>query len=150
VKSHTPLQIRNANIARKRLANLTAEHRKRTLKYPPIKDDRLVKPPVGSYIYFATDWLQSGDFKHLSFKERSDRVNIEWENLPEQEKQVSIHMIRQFLSGDLGTNICNSDTRKKQLKTRNDMPRNTVKYTANSPPLCQRLNQRLPAQLRFC
>ncbi|OKL58913.1 hypothetical protein UA08_05474 [Talaromyces atroroseus] len=87
VNSHTPLQIKTANRARRRLAFLTAEHRKNTLKYPAIKDDRLVKMPTSSYIFFSRERMQSGDLDHLSTQEKRERVHTEWAAASEQEKQ---------------------------------------------------------------
>lgn len=96
VKSFTPLQIKTANHARKRLAAITTEHRKHALKYPQIKDERLVKQPTNSFILFTIDRNKSGEFDNLSFKEKSDHLNHEWANLPEEEKEVSTHIFMKF------------------------------------------------------
>lgn len=81
VQSHTPLQIKAANIARRHLAKL--------LNKPCrlIKDERLVKRPGTAYIQFAKERNQSGDFKHMPVPQISLRIRDEWNNLTESEKE---------------------------------------------------------------
>jgi hypothetical protein len=87
VKSHTPLQIREANLARKRLAKFT-EQRKNPIKLPPIRDDRQVKLPPTSFCLYLSERYESGDLKHMSIGDATARVAQEWKGLTDSEKEV--------------------------------------------------------------
>ncbi|KAK6828707.1 hypothetical protein RU639_003759 [Aspergillus parasiticus] len=81
IKSHTPLQIKEANLARSRLTKLTNK------RYPPLRDDRLVKRPSSSYVFFFIERTGQGDFKHMAAKDIATRVAEEWKGLTESEKE---------------------------------------------------------------
>ncbi|KAB8222273.1 hypothetical protein BDV33DRAFT_168832 [Aspergillus novoparasiticus] len=81
IKSHTPLQIKEANLARNRLTKLTNK------RYPPLRDDRLVKRPSSSYVFFFIERTGQGDFKHMAAKDIATRVAEEWKGLTESEKE---------------------------------------------------------------
>ncbi|GAB1196282.1 hypothetical protein APSETT444_005551 [Aspergillus pseudonomiae] len=81
IKSHTPLQIKEANLARNRLTKLTKK------KYPLLRDDRLVKRPSSSYVFFYLERTGQGDFKHMTVKDIGARVAEEWKGLTESEKE---------------------------------------------------------------
>ncbi|KAI1925368.1 hypothetical protein LOZ65_002905 [Ophidiomyces ophidiicola] len=86
VKSHTALQIKEANTARRRLRRLT----KRSVR--EISDSRQVKRPKTSYIIFAQEKLQSGEFDHLELTKKMVHIGQTWRNLSsaEQEKYVNL------------------------------------------------------------
>ncbi|OGM44068.1 HMG box protein [Aspergillus bombycis] len=84
IKSHTPLQIKEANLARSRLTRLTKK------KYPLLRDDRLVKRPSSSYVFFYLERTGQGDFKHMAVKDIGVRVAEEWKGLTESEKEVHL------------------------------------------------------------
>ncbi|KAF2472001.1 uncharacterized protein BDR25DRAFT_221485 [Lindgomyces ingoldianus] len=90
VLSHTPEQIRIANLARlnlRRRVPTTAGKR----KYPPhtskIKDDRQVKRPSSAYLRFATERNTSGDMKSIAKSEVMKLIGNEWNALSASEKQ---------------------------------------------------------------
>lgn len=89
VKSYTPLQIKEANLARKRLSKLTAKNVR------PIIDDRLVKLPKTSYVIFFTERMGQGDFKHMALKDIVSKVAEEWKGLtgPEKEKYQNLQTV---------------------------------------------------------
>ncbi|CRG85157.1 HMG box protein [Talaromyces islandicus] len=86
VNSHTPLQIKNANTARRRLALLTAD-RANPIKLSQIKDERQVKHPRTPFIIFYKERISSGDLKHLSLMEMSAQARSEYNELSESEKE---------------------------------------------------------------
>ncbi|KAE8372917.1 hypothetical protein BDV26DRAFT_273128 [Aspergillus bertholletiae] len=81
IKSYTPLQVKDANLARVKLTRLTKK------KYPPLRDDRLVKRASSSYVIFYLERTGQGDFKHMAVKDISARVAEEWKGLTESEKE---------------------------------------------------------------
>jgi hypothetical protein len=87
VKSRTPLQIRQANIARKRLAKLT-ENNKYPIKLKPIRDDRQVKLPSSSFRLYLSERYESGDLKHMAIGDAAARIAQEWKGLTDREKEV--------------------------------------------------------------
>ncbi|KAF9887514.1 hypothetical protein FE257_010092 [Aspergillus nanangensis] len=80
IKSHTPLQIKDANLARRRLANL------KNTSVPQLRDERLVKRPRSAYVLFYTERTDGGDFKHMVVKDIAARVAEEWRGLTDAEK----------------------------------------------------------------
>ncbi|KAL1961622.1 hypothetical protein VTN77DRAFT_1372 [Rasamsonia byssochlamydoides] len=86
VKSYTPLQIRQANFARRKLAKLTESY-KYHIKMNPIKDDRQVKMPKTPYNSYCKERFQSGDLKHMSITDAARRITEEWKGMTEQEKE---------------------------------------------------------------
>ncbi|KAH8693237.1 hypothetical protein BGW36DRAFT_36740 [Talaromyces proteolyticus] len=94
VNSHTPLQIKEANYARKRLLALT-EDRRYPVKLHQIKDERQVKRPLNTFILFSTERGESGDLKHMSIQEKGRHVKAEFENMSEEEKQKFVTRAQQ-------------------------------------------------------
>jgi hypothetical protein len=88
VESHTPEQISFANNARRSLRRKLGDKVKGTSKYKPIKDERLVKRPVTSYLQFSINRQASGDFRNIPVSERSKLISKEWKALSEGEKKV--------------------------------------------------------------
>ncbi|KAI9928758.1 hypothetical protein ASPWEDRAFT_65783 [Aspergillus wentii DTO 134E9] len=81
IKSHTPLQIKEANHARERLEKITGKYMR------PLKDDRLVKRPLTAYIAFYTDRVSGGDFKHLKPEDITSHIAREWRAMTDTEKE---------------------------------------------------------------
>ena len=84
VKSHTPSQIRDANIARRSLARILNK------PYRPIKDERLVKRPITAYLLYCKERNATGDFKHMAVSDATARTTEEWKGMTESEKSVSV------------------------------------------------------------
>ncbi|CAI7666871.1 hypothetical protein PCG10_001916 [Penicillium crustosum] len=80
VKSHTPLQIKDANTARLTLSRIG----KKT--YPAIKDDRLPKIPQSAYIIFVTKRMETLNYEGKSVTEAIKVISAEWTELPQSEK----------------------------------------------------------------
>ncbi|KAJ5489344.1 hypothetical protein N7539_004234 [Penicillium diatomitis] len=78
---YTPIQIKQANTARKHLRRLGHK------KYYGIHDERLVKAPLSPYLWFMKERHESGDFKHLAVKDASLRLSGEWKDLTDAEKK---------------------------------------------------------------
>ncbi|KIX04261.1 uncharacterized protein Z518_07815 [Rhinocladiella mackenziei CBS 650.93] len=87
VQSYTPLEIKNANTARRQLQRKAKADGKKTT-YSGIKDDRTVKLPVTAYAYFFQNRHASGDFKGVSIGEIGKLVGQEWKSLSSSEKQI--------------------------------------------------------------
>lgn len=85
VKSYTPLQIRQANLARKKLAKLT-EKRRHQITLKQIHDDRQVKAPRNSFSLYATERYGSSGAK--DFTSVITQCAEEWKNLPDSQKEV--------------------------------------------------------------
>ncbi|KAL4779522.1 hypothetical protein BJX76DRAFT_340525 [Aspergillus varians] len=78
VQSHTPLQILEANKARRRLAKINNK------KVMLIRDDRLVKRPVSPWILF---FQERRDKNTATVSDMTQNVSAEWKSLPEAEKE---------------------------------------------------------------
>ncbi|KAJ5160432.1 uncharacterized protein N7482_007436 [Penicillium canariense] len=81
LKQYTPLQIKEANTARKALRRLGQT------KFRTIQDDRLVKRPMTTFFYFLSERHGSGDFKHMAVKDVALRTADEWKSMTDSEKQ---------------------------------------------------------------
>ncbi|KAL2400055.1 hypothetical protein ABEF93_004886 [Exophiala dermatitidis] len=86
VQGFTPLQIKQANNARRQLAKKAKEAGKKT-KFQRLKDDRTVKAPRNAYSFFFTERHRSGDLKGLSVGESGKLIGREWKNLSPAEKK---------------------------------------------------------------
>ncbi|EFR03664.1 HMG box protein [Nannizzia gypsea CBS 118893] len=84
IESHTPLEIRNANAARRKLRRILP---KKSRTYGAIKDDRQVKAPRNAYLLYSLDKHNSGEFNHLPAKERIAETARSWKNASESEKE---------------------------------------------------------------
>jgi len=62
---------------------------KHTNKYPPLKDDRLVKRPMTQYGQFTKDRHASGDFARMTIAESAKLIAKEWKALSDTDKKVS-------------------------------------------------------------
>lgn len=83
IRSHTPLEIRQANVARRHLFRVFNK-----TKYTQIRDDRLIKKPTTAYMAFTTERLSSSEFKHKNGKESLVAIANEWKDVSESDKQV--------------------------------------------------------------
>ncbi|KAJ5832429.1 hypothetical protein N7474_000740 [Penicillium riverlandense] len=81
LKQHTPLQIKEANLARRRLSTLVKKN------YRQIRDDRLVKKRSSAFMFYVQERYASGDFRHMKVTDATSRVAQEWKGLTESEKQ---------------------------------------------------------------
>lgn len=85
VISHSPKQIRDANNARRQLA----QKKKKGSKSPsPIRDERVVRQPESSYLFFYNSRWKTGDFKGIPVREAAKLASQEWKALSAAEKQV--------------------------------------------------------------
>ncbi|CAD0097631.1 unnamed protein product [Aureobasidium mustum] len=82
---HTPAQIFEANAARARLRRLLVDSK---LKYSAIKDERLVKRPLSSYLQYHTERLASGDFRGVSTPVASKDIAREFKALSASERKT--------------------------------------------------------------
>ncbi|CAG8886293.1 unnamed protein product [Penicillium egyptiacum] len=80
LKSHTPLQIRDANTARLTLSRLSDKN------YSSLQDDRLVKLPRSAYVLYVKDRIDSHDYQGKPGKESFSEIAREWDALPQSEK----------------------------------------------------------------
>jgi hypothetical protein len=81
VKSHTPLQIKEANTARQTLSHLVKKN------YSPIKDDRLPAKSRSAYVLFVADRLNSGMYQGVHGRDSFKAIGEEWKALPQSEKE---------------------------------------------------------------
>ncbi|KAJ5370358.1 uncharacterized protein N7496_006450 [Penicillium cataractarum] len=81
IQLYTPLQVKQANTARKHLRRLGHA------KYFSLQDERLVKFPTTAYLWFMKERHERGDLKHLPVGESATRLAGEWKNMTDSEKQ---------------------------------------------------------------
>jgi hypothetical protein len=85
------MEIKQANSARRKLTRQakadTGSTRGKKI-YRLIKDERLVREPTTSYIYFNKARSDSGDLDGLPLTERAKLVAQEWKKLSASERKV--------------------------------------------------------------
>ncbi|GIJ84019.1 hypothetical protein Asppvi_002852 [Aspergillus pseudoviridinutans] len=81
IQQHTPLQIREANAARRRLNKI------KNTSLRLLRDDRQVKRPRTAYLLYMLDRTAEGDFKYMKAKDIAVRVTEEWKGLTSTEKE---------------------------------------------------------------
>ncbi|PKX94366.1 HMG-box domain-containing protein [Aspergillus novofumigatus IBT 16806] len=81
IQQHTPLQIREANAARRRLNKI------KNTSLRLLHDDRQVKRPRTAYLLYMLDRTAEGDFKYMKAKDIAVRVTEEWKGLTSTEKE---------------------------------------------------------------
>ncbi|PLB43936.1 hypothetical protein P170DRAFT_514233 [Aspergillus steynii IBT 23096] len=86
VKSHSPVEIRNANRARRTLTRLLANGR-RTSRFNLLEDDRLVKRPKTPFVFYYQERTGAGDFKHMQLPDMMRLIREEYNGLTPSEKQ---------------------------------------------------------------
>ncbi|OJJ73962.1 hypothetical protein ASPBRDRAFT_29120 [Aspergillus brasiliensis CBS 101740] len=84
--SHSPLEIKQANDARRRLAQIQNK------KFFPLHDPRLVKRSKIAYLFYAEERHQAGDLKHMPIPERGVRIAEEWRGMTTAEKQKYVRL----------------------------------------------------------
>ncbi|KAH0436966.1 hmg box [Colletotrichum camelliae] len=86
VESHTPLEIYNANVARRRLRALKPQKEgKRQNKPKSIVDERLPKSPISSFMYYVKARWAQGDLPE-GVGPATKAIGEGWTNLTEAEK----------------------------------------------------------------
>lgn len=83
VESYTPMQIREANNARRQLKAKLVNYNK-----GQIQDDRAVATPASAYIIFFKERYATGEFKNMSTTEAAKLVGAEWKALSASSKEV--------------------------------------------------------------
>ena len=81
IESHTPLEIRQANLARRHLTRLGVKTR-------DLKDDRQVTGSRSAYIYFFLSRSKSGDFRGMTRPVAASLIGREWKALTDEQKKV--------------------------------------------------------------
>ncbi|GIK02775.1 hypothetical protein Aspvir_006836 [Aspergillus viridinutans] len=81
IQQHTPLQIKEANAARRRLNNI------KNTSLRLLRDPRQVKRPRTAYLLYMLDRTAEGDFKYMKAKDIALRVTEEWKGLTSTEKE---------------------------------------------------------------
>ncbi|KAJ5946601.1 hypothetical protein N7454_003440 [Penicillium verhagenii] len=81
VKSYTPLQIKEANLARRTLTKLTGK------SFRSIEDDRLVKRPRSAFLWYINERKASGDLKYMDPQDLARRAAEEWNAMTESDKE---------------------------------------------------------------
>ncbi|KAF7117549.1 hypothetical protein CNMCM5793_006601 [Aspergillus hiratsukae] len=89
IKEHTPLQIREANAARRRLNKI------KDTSLRLLRDDRQVKRPRTAYLLYMLDRTGEGDFKYMKAKDIALRVTEEWKGLTSTEKEKYLRQAEQ-------------------------------------------------------
>lgn len=84
LESYTPSQIRDANLARKKLRAMVANGS----RWRSIKDERLVKTPSSPFVFYYAERHNSGDFRGTPVLQSSKEAGAEYKALPDSEKQV--------------------------------------------------------------
>ena len=87
VQSHSPLNIKAANNARRQMTKKAKANGKKK-HYKPIRDDRIVSRPMNAYSYFFKERNDSGDFNGMAVAERGKLVGQEWKKLSAAGKKV--------------------------------------------------------------
>lgn len=145
LKEYTPLQIKQANSARKHLRRLGHS------KFYGIQDERLVKAPLNTYMFFLKERHDSSDFKHLPVKDAALRIAEEWKSLTDSEKQVSCPLFLQTRSMIVGRTCAdhnNSPTSRRQSVTKSAIARNTGRRMARTH-LCRSQRHHLPRRVAY-
>ncbi|EXJ68053.1 uncharacterized protein A1O5_08668 [Cladophialophora psammophila CBS 110553] len=87
VQSHSPLEIKLANNARRQLTKKARAAGKKK-QYKPIQDDRTVHRPRNAYAYFFKERNDSGDLTSMTVGERGKLIGQEWKSLSTSERKI--------------------------------------------------------------
>lgn len=85
MNSHTPLQIKAANEARKKLRRKFKDKKR---QFPIIQDSRQVKRAKTAFMIFVEQLNSSGEFENLKVTERGAEAGQRWKGLTQGEKEV--------------------------------------------------------------
>ncbi|KAJ5135836.1 transcriptional regulator family: HMG, partial [Penicillium bovifimosum] len=80
LRSYTPLQIKEANAARRTLSRLVKKD------YRPLKDDRLVRHPASAYSYYLKEFLSASEHQGKPVNETFKDAAKAWNALTQSEK----------------------------------------------------------------
>lgn len=130
VKSHTPLQIKEANSARKALS------RDGKKKLPQIKDDRQVKRPTVAFLQFTKERGSRGDFKSMA--EIQAEAGKEWKQMSESEKEVSSRSPAFFKARQVTNIVKHSPISRRPLRIVSDTTASTFKSMDSRPAAAHR------------
>lgn len=129
--SHSPLEIKQANDARRRLAQIQNK------KFFPLHDPRLVKRSKIAYLFYAEERHQAGDLKYMPIPERGVRIAEEWRGMTAAEKQVcTMRLSRTVVRRNANAASRNTCDFKKLMP--NGTPGNTRSSMARIPPMWER------------
>lgn len=137
VKSHTPLQIRDANSARLTLSRLGDKN------YPPIKDERMPKIPKSAYILYLTERIDAHGYRGKPGTETFTAIAHEWNDLPQSEKDVRT-LGRIDIYRIAGTDYESSATTNCKLKIAIGMRKSTRRCTEPQHASSLGINHRNP------
>ncbi|KAJ5562040.1 transcriptional regulator family: HMG [Penicillium sp. DV-2018c] len=84
LQAYTPLQIKEANAARRTLSRLVKKD------YRPLKDDRLVRQPASAYSYYLKESLTASERQGKPASEIFKDVSKAWNALTQSEKNVRL------------------------------------------------------------
>lgn len=107
---------------------------RRPPKFPEITDERVVLRPRNSFIQFALNRMDSGDFKNIHATDRMKLIGQEWKALSEDEKSVRYHPPDVYFE-QLLTHCLDRNTSSWLSKTASVTSRNTRTPTAMSQKL---------------
>ncbi|KAI9376750.1 hypothetical protein BJX61DRAFT_538451 [Aspergillus egyptiacus] len=81
IESFTPQQIREANLARRRLSELQGRNIK------TLKDYRAVKRPIQAWVFYVRDRSRQDGLENEFGQERVKRYAVDWRKMSDAEKQ---------------------------------------------------------------
>ncbi|OQV08258.1 HMG-box domain-containing protein [Cladophialophora immunda] len=87
VQTHSPLEIKLANNARRQLTKKAKAAGKKK-QYKSIQDDRSVHRPRNAYAFFFKERNDSGDLQGMTVGERGKLIGQEWKKLSAAEKKT--------------------------------------------------------------
>ncbi|KAL5341805.1 hypothetical protein BJX70DRAFT_26746 [Aspergillus crustosus] len=85
---YTPLQILRANQARVRIASIKGK------SVQPLHDERMVKGPCSSWVYFLTERINTAEVAGRLVTEKSHKLSSEWKSLSEAEKKKYLDLAK--------------------------------------------------------
>lgn len=105
IQSHTPLQIRIANIARATLRRKFADQKHGPAHTAKLLDDRHVKLAPTGYILFFKGRHASGDMKNIKTVDATKLIASEWKALSPSEKKVRLEKNHDEIHADKSIEI---------------------------------------------
>jgi hypothetical protein len=90
VHTRTPLEIYQANVARRALGHMGLKVSQS--KLAQIKDDRFPKAPSSPFNFFIKMRYESGDMTGTPVKEAARPLRSEWNSLSESDRQVCLYL----------------------------------------------------------
>ncbi|PGH20798.1 hypothetical protein AJ80_03425 [Polytolypa hystricis UAMH7299] len=87
VKAFTPLEIKHANQARRKLRRLVGKPR----AYADIPDDRQVKRPRTSFMFYMKEAMGRAELSDVKLTERVTQLSQRWKSLSPSEQEEYVH-----------------------------------------------------------